>query len=214
MTGPIDQIATEWQGIAARHRCARPVAEAVLSELVRAYSQGQRHYHTLDHIAALLRLVETHGAAITDRDAVVLAILFHDAVHDPTRHDNEAASAALARERLNTLRFANEVISKVSRYILATQHGHAGDMSGDADLAILLDFDLSILAAPPDEYLAYARAIRREYSMFPDELYRTGRRRVLEGFITQEHIYRTEPLHGLWEARARANIANEIAQLT
>jgi predicted metal-dependent HD superfamily phosphohydrolase len=70
-----------------------------------------------------------------------------------------------------------------------------------------------VLATAPDRYRAYAQAIRHEYAVFPDELYRLGRRRVLEGFLARPQIYRIEWLRALWEAPARANLASEIAEL-
>ena len=48
----------------------------------------------------------------------------------------------------------------------------------------------------------------------PDELYRPGRRRVLESFLSRRHIYLTERLRALWEAPARANLSEEILRLT
>ena len=72
---------------------------------------------------------------------------------------------------------------------------------------MLLDLDLSVLAAAPDRYRAYAQAIRQEYAAVPDALYRPGRRRVLEGFLARPQIYRTERLRALWEASARANLS-------
>ncbi len=54
---------------------------------------------------------------------------------------------------------------------------------------------------------AYAQAIRQEYAAVPDELYRPGRRRVLEGFLARPQIYLTERLRALWEAPARANLS-------
>lgn len=196
-----------------RHGCAGPAAEAVLDEFVRAYGQSHRHYHTLDHIAALLRLLEEHGRGVGDHDGVALAIFFHDVVYDPARHDNEEASAALAGERLTGLGFPRELVAKVARHVSATVHGQGALSPDDADLALLLDLDLSILAAAPAAYQAYAQAIRREYAHVAEELYRPGRRRVLQAFLARKHIYRTEQLRALWEARARANIAGEIAEL-
>jgi len=203
-----------WDDLASRQGCAAPAATAVLEEVVLAYGQPHRHYHTLDHIAALLALLDEHGRGLLDRDAVMLAILFHDAVYDPARHDNEQASAAFAVERLAGLGFAHELTTKVSRYILATQHGQSAKVTDDADLALLLDLDLSILAAARAEYRAYTQAIRGEYASVPDELYRPGRRRVLEGFLAREQIYRTERLYALWEQPARVNLIGEIADLT
>jgi predicted metal-dependent HD superfamily phosphohydrolase len=85
--------------------------------------------------------------------------------------------------------------------------------AADTDLALLLDLDLSVLAATPDAYDAYAAAIRREYAHVPGRLYRPGRRRVLEKFIDGDQLYLTAALHAAWEASARVNPTREIASL-
>lgn len=205
-------LSETWRRLAAGQGVHAPSAEAVLDELIGAYLQPARQYHTLDHIAALLRQLEQHKAGVIDHDAVALAILFHDVVYDPRRQDNEAQSAAVARQRLTSLGFAAAGVDKVAAYIEATQHGGEVEIT-DPDLALLLDLDLSTLAAAPDAYRLYAGAIRREYHSVPDALYRSGRRQILDGFLARKRIYRTERLHALWEARARANISEEIAGL-
>src|SRR5215468_6790791 len=93
-------LSATWHELVQRRGSSGPQAELVLDELVAAYLEPARQYHTLEHIAQLLRLLEEHGQAVIDRDAVTLAIIFHDAVYDPRRNDNEQASAALARSRL------------------------------------------------------------------------------------------------------------------
>ena len=206
-------VSDAWRELVRRHGSDAVLAESTLEELVRAYAEPHRHYHTLDHIADLLLLLEKHGGA-SDADAVKLAILFHDAVYDPARQDNEAASANLAVKQLSALGFPRQLLGKVERYILATQHGAAPPQAmEDADLDMLLDLDLSVLAAASDRYGTYALAIRREYSAVPDTLYRPGRRRVLEDFLARPQIYRTARLRALWEASARANLSGEIAAL-
>ncbi len=206
-------VCDAWRELVRRHGSDAVLAESTLEELVRAYAEPHRHYHTLDHIADLLLLLEKHDGA-SDADAVKLAILFHDAVYDPARQDNEAASANLAVKQLSALGFPRQLLGKVERYILATQHGAAPPQAmEDADLDMLLDLDLSVLAAASDRYGTYALAIWREYSAVPDTLYRPGRRRVLEDFLARPHIYRTERLRALWEASARANLSGEIAAL-
>jgi predicted metal-dependent HD superfamily phosphohydrolase len=202
-----------WQDIALRRGWAEPATTAVREELVRAYGEPHRHYHTLDHIAELIDLFERHGQGIAERDTAMLAILFHDAVYDPRRNDNEEASAALAAGRLAALGVASGLVGEVSRYILATRHGQSAAPVAEAGLKLLLDLDLSILGAPPERYRAYAEAIRREYAFVPDALYRPGRRRVLEAFLARERIYRTDRLSALWAERARANLAAEMAEL-
>jgi predicted metal-dependent HD superfamily phosphohydrolase len=206
-------LSATWHELVQRRGSSGPQAQLVLDELVAAYLEPARQYHTLEHIAQLLRHLEEHGHGVIDRDAVVLAIIFHDAVYDPRRHDNEQESAALARARLTSLAFANPLIGKVARHIEATQHAPALVVA-DPDLALLLDLDLATLAAAPKEYGDYAKAIRREYAHLPDSIYQHGRRQVLASFLAQARIYRTEALHALWEERARANIMGEIAGLT
>jgi predicted metal-dependent HD superfamily phosphohydrolase len=209
----IELVQQCWNDVTQRNGCAGPAAAAALDELIRAYREPHRHYHTLDHISAVLVLLDRHADAGNNRDTLVAAILFHDAVYDPSRQDNEQASASLAAGRLTSLGFPDTLIARVVRCILATRHTEAASTVDDADDALLLDLDLSILAAPASAYRSYALAVRREYAHVPDALYRPGRQRVLQGFLEREHIYRTGRLRSLWEAPARANLAAEIAEL-
>jgi predicted metal-dependent HD superfamily phosphohydrolase len=206
-------VEQRWRELAGRRGCAGPAAQRVFEELAAAYGEPHRAYHTLEHIATLLRLLDAHGDGAVDRDSLVLAILFHDAIYDPARADNEAKSADLAAARLAALGFGEETIARVRRHILATRHGAGIDAGADADAALLLDLDLSVLAAPPAAYRAYAQAIRREFAVYADDVYRPGRRRVLQGFLARERIYLTERLFALWEGPARVNLAAEVAEL-
>ena len=97
---------------------------------------------------------------------------------------------------------------EVERLILATRHGASpADADSDPDLALLLDLDLSILGADRATYATYAEAIRREYAIVPDAIYRPGRRRVLTEFLARPRIYATPvDLHDLWETAARTNL--------
>ena len=210
---PEELVAATWRGLAQRQGASAAAAETLLEDVIRAYREPARHYHTLAHIAVLLRQLEGHTAELANPDLVMLAIIFHDVVYDPRRQDNEQQSAAMAHRRLTALGFAPNLIQRVADYIEATQHGRELDTQ-DPDLALLLDLDLSTLAAAPDAYRLYASAIRREYGHVPDALYRLGRRQVLKGFLARKHIYRTRRLAELWETRARVNINAEIAELT
>lgn len=209
----LDHVQRCWNGLVLHRSCDPLSAAAVLEDTARAYGEPHRHYHTLDHIAALLELLGRHGDNVVDRDTLTLAILFHDVVYDPTRQDNEEASAAWADARLTDLGFPEDQRAKVARNILATRHDGHRDATDGADVALLLDLDLSVLAAPPGDYRAYAEAVRREYAFVSDVLYRPGRRRVLEGFLQRERIYLTDRLRAAWERPARANLAAEIARL-
>jgi predicted metal-dependent HD superfamily phosphohydrolase len=209
-----DAVRAAWNTLTAWRGCAGPAANSVLDGLEAAYGEQHRAYHTLEHIAMLLRLLDEHDETVVDREAVVLAILFHDAIYDPARRDNEEASAELARVRLTAVGIPEATIDRVAHLIVATQHGSAATAaSNDTDLDLLLDLDLSILAAGPEDYRAYAQAIRQEFALYPDEVYRPGRRRVLEYFLSCERIYRVQKLRDIWEAPARANIVRELAKL-
>jgi predicted metal-dependent HD superfamily phosphohydrolase len=208
------RLRTRWSALARRIGIAHGAGAALLDELIEAYSETGRHYHNLDHIDALIELLDRHGDSVRNRDALELAIFFHDAVYLPTRPDNEAASAALAREHLTQLGVGEDLVGEVERLILATRHGTSvPDAGSDPDLALLLDLDLSILGSERSTYAAYAEAIRREYAIVPEAIYRPGRRRVLAEFLARPRIYATPHLHDLWETPARSNLAWESATL-
>lgn len=184
----------------------------LLADLAMRYAEPHRHYHTLDHIGALLALLAQHRPLAHDTHAIAAAICFHDAVYDTHRQDNEARSAELARTELARLGWHEPATDKVVALVLATQHHDAA--LADADAQLFLDFDLSILAADPALYDAYAAAVRREYAWVPERAYAQGRSAVLQGFLAREHIFRTPALHALWDAPARANLARELSALS
>lgn len=180
--------------------------------LIAAYSGADRHYHDIAHIAAMLRLLETHAPSHPNRVAIDWAILYHDVVYDPRRRDNEAASAAVMADDLAAMGVDAGLAQRVRELILATLHGEVAGTIDDAT-ALVVDLDLAVLASAPADYDAYAAAIRREYAHVPEALYREGRARVLQGFIDKPAIYRTDTLRARWEVSARANLAREIGIL-
>ena len=141
---------------------------------------------------------------------VGFAIWFHDAIYAPLAGDNEEASAELARARLRLMALDARLIDRVATFILATKRHEL--LEASPELEIFLDLDLSILASPKDVYDEYARAVRREYRPVPEALYRHGRRKVLRGFLARPRLYYS-PLADRFEARARENIARELARL-
>ena len=80
--------------------------------------------------------------------------------------------------------------------------------------ALFLDADLSVLAWDPESYLNdYAWAIWKEYEFYGREKYLEGRSAVLTKMLTKDNLYYHPEIQGKLEARARANIANEISLL-
>jgi predicted metal-dependent HD superfamily phosphohydrolase len=185
----------------------------VTPELRAAYAQPHRRYHTAAHIAdCLAKLARVEGLTATERRTLEYALWWHDAVYDPTRGDNEAASAALARHDLPRHGVDAAEVDEVARLILLTA-GHAV-AAGDRLGALMVSIDLSILGEPPAIYDAYAAAIRDEYAHVPADAFRAGRRHVLQGFLAAPGIFPDPAFATRYEAPARANLAREIAALS
>lgn len=87
---------------------------------------------------------------------VELSSWFHDAVYNALRFDNEAKSAdwALAFLQATSLEPARQ--ARVADLICRTQDHTQPQPSGDADLLLFLDADLSILGASTAAYWNYA----------------------------------------------------------
>jgi predicted metal-dependent HD superfamily phosphohydrolase len=175
-----------------------------------AYADPARHYHNTRHIADCLREFQPVRALCERPLAVAAALLFHDYVYAPTRHDNEERSADEAAMALAALRWPPLTIDAVRSMILATRHAHPPD---SADAAIVVDIDLAILGKPADEFDAYERAIRQEYAHVPAAEFRTGRAAVLRNFLARPRIYATDHFAARYEMRARQNLGQSIASL-
>jgi predicted metal-dependent HD superfamily phosphohydrolase len=104
-----------------------------------------------------------------------------------------------------------DTVTLVQQLIRATQITQTPP--NDMDFYILLDADLAILAAVPEVYDQYARAIRQEYAFVPEGAYRNGRIQILQSFLDRDHIYRTATMYQRCQQAARQNIEREILSL-
>jgi len=203
---------TRWVDLVGHDSATRDHGEALL----RRWAEPHRHYHDLTHLAAVLanvdHLVLAEPGTATDADAVRLAAFFHDAVYDPMRPDNEAASATLAGEVLTEIGVPERRIRETVRLVVLTAT-HEVD-ADDGDGAVLCDADLAVLAGDPDAYAAYAVAVREEYGHVPDALFREGRARILVGLLEHDHLFRTSTGRSKWEAAARHNVETELLLLS
>ncbi|TGQ72862.1 hypothetical protein EN829_010365 [Mesorhizobium sp. M00.F.Ca.ET.186.01.1.1] len=191
------------------------IDDALKNELSALYRAGERHYHGLAHIEAMLALAEDYRGALGDPEAVEAAIWFHDAIYDSRAKDNEARSAALASEKLGGRIDAGR-LGRIHAMILATATHQLPDFTNDGfirDAALFLDMDLSILGAAPDAFDAYERAVRLEYGWVEEAMWRAGRGAVLNGFLTRPHIFHTEEFRLRLEPQARLNLARSLEAL-
>ena len=188
------------------------IPQEVLNDLKARYGEPQRFYHTWDHIEALLRGLATVEDRLSRPEAVLHAILFHDAVYDPMRSDNEAESARLLEDTILP-NLADVDREAAVRMTLATaKHRIDPSVTSDeqADTALFLDLDLSILGSRPDVFDRYEEQVRAEYGMVPDELFLVGRRQILTALA--ETLYLSDWGRENYEARARDNISRSLAK--
>lgn len=177
-----------------------------------AYAEPHRRYHTRRHIEQCLALLdEVPDLMDSERQVLTYAIWWHDAVYDPLAKDNEARSAGMARRDLRDFDVSIHAREEVARLILLTA-GHEVEEE-DRLGEILVSIDLAILGAEPEAYDTYARAVREEYAHVPDQAWKLGRPAVLKKFLEAKVIYPDPDLRQRFEARARANLTREIAEL-
>ena len=178
----------------------QPAPAGLLEDLMRRYSEPQRHYHTLQHLRECLALFDAVRDVAQRPADVALALWFHDAVYDVHAHDNEAASARLAVVSLS----GTDQSMHVADLVLATRHD-AAPVPGDA--ALVVDIDLAILGAAPARFREYEQQIRAEYAHVPDEVYLARRAAVMRGFALRSPVFSTPAIRARYESAARRNLA-------
>lgn len=207
----LDSFQKSWARALEAYRVAPADAYPVFDLLVAAYSAPERHYHNLEHLGDMFRIVGRLSAQVEDPTALHLAVWFHDAVYDSRGKDNEKRSGELAVDLLGPIGVPASAIDRIVQLIWAT--AHTGDAPATRDTAALLDADLAILGAAEDRYARYAAEVRKEYAWVPDAQYRAGRAAVLHRFLHAPRIYHTQLVYEEGEARARANLARELEGL-
>jgi predicted metal-dependent HD superfamily phosphohydrolase len=203
-------LAEAWLRTAARLGARGDVA-GTGANLLGRYAEAGRHYHDLTHLDEVLRNVDELADAARAPDAVRLAAWFHDAVYDPSAHDNEERSARLAEHLLAGLRIDDDVVTEVARLVRLTADHEAAD--DDPDGAVLCDADLAILAADETRYADYVAGVREEYAHVPDDDFARGRAAVLRSLMAQPSLFRTPTARASWETAARANVTAELTRL-
>lgn len=200
-----DLMQRGWVGLLRPFGVEPAAAYPPFDRLVAAHTEPHRHYHTLEHVGEVLRVVGRLGGG----PAVLLAAWFHDAVYDPKADDNEARSAELADRELTALGLPTDVVGQVGDLVRSTAHFSAESYHGP-DFDVLHDADLAILAAAEARYRRYAADVRKEYAWVSDSDYRAGRTKVLESFLARERIFRTPVMVEEGDEAARRNLRAEV----
>ena len=205
----MNDLEAAWSNAWRDLQLAAPIDDT-LASLLAHWAQAHRRYHTLQHLRECLALFDAHRALAEHPGEVALAVWFHDAVYDTSRHDNEAASADWATRVLACAGAAAEVVERVRALVMATRHSQG---PSTPDERLLVDIDLAILGAAPARFAEYERQIRDEYGFVPEALFREKRGEILRGFLERPALFATPALSDRFEAAARANLAQAIAAL-
>lgn len=187
-------------------------ARAAFDELLGRHREAHRRYHTVHHVAWVVRHVNelARQEGVGDLDTVIVAAFFHDAVYDPSERDNEEQSARLAERVLDDLGWPAARREAVGRLVRATERHDPGN---DPDERVLVDADLAVLGAEPGPYGDYVTGVRSEYGHVDDDGWRRGRAAVLRELLDRGPLYATATGRDRWEARARANLTAELATI-
>ncbi len=181
------------------------------SLLVKQYSEPGRFYHNINHIKMCLDEFENVSHLSDHPDIIEFAIWYHDIIYDVSGSDNEEQSARVAIDIFQNNSIKPAMINSLRELILATKHNAAPD---SIDQKIIIDIDLSILGQDKHIFNEYDRAIRKEYSHVPVEVYNDARCKILKTFLDRTTIYSLPYFIDKYEIQARNNLKNAIISLT
>jgi predicted metal-dependent HD superfamily phosphohydrolase len=202
-----EKVYLYWDKALANWKQISTSSNSYFKSVISNYKDADRHYHSINHIGSMLDQLSLFSLSKDDEAILILAIIFHDAIYNPIGKNNEVKSAELATQTIQEIGLPTKIIMEVSRLILLTEKhdSEKGDELGN----IMLDLDLSIFSTSSALYKAYTKSIRNEYFMYPDFIYRSGRKKVVKSFLQREYIFKTNEF-SKWEKTARKNLKNEV----
>ncbi len=183
--------------------------QQIWQKIFNAHNLPARSYHNLSHLYSITEILDQNESGDLDRTILYWTTFFHDYIYKVVRKDNERQSAAFAEKILTPFLPDNQVA--VIRTIIESTARHEPLLDTKEQYAFL-DADLAVLAAAPDLYDQYVQAIRQEYRIYPDLLYRPGRKKVLQHFLERPVIYYSSAFQPR-EGQARANLQRELEGL-
>lgn len=153
------------------------ISAAGVERLQWAWLEPHRHYHTEKHLAFLIGKIEHSPAMGTDRDKLLLTAFFHDAVYDPTAHDNEEKSVAMLREISQ-----HAVVEEVAEMIMDTKtHQPRTALSRQ-----FVEWDMAVVTESGfAQLLAWEHGVFQEFRFVDYSIYKAGRLALLDGWAKQ-----------------------------
>ena len=181
-------------------------APEVQADLRRRLCAPDRRFHNLYHVCDCLHRMDEVAGLLSDRDAVEVALWFHDAVYVPGDAGNERHSADLF---LSRSKGANPVFRRrVCGLILATRH--FGEPRSN-DRRFIEDIDLAGFGASWDEFMREGDSLREEFAAQTDRQYYAGQVCFLARLKQRPSFFATDYFRERYEAQAQSNLDRLLA---
>ncbi|MCC6194899.1 MAG: hypothetical protein IT518_10575 [Burkholderiales bacterium] len=200
------RFATVWRRCVASP--PSPPAGEVYAGLRDRLNAPGRYFHNLRHIDECLARFDEVAPLLVDRDAVELALWFHDAVYEPGNRDNERASAQLFLDlsagALPRFRW------RVCTLILTTRRVRTPRSN---DCKFIDDIDLAGFGLPWKEFMRNGESLRREFAHQNDAEYYRGLSAFLHSLHRRPRFFRTDHFAHRLEKRAAANLHRALDEI-
>ncbi|MEE6288689.1 hypothetical protein V2J52_13595 [Georgenia sp. MJ173] len=196
----------------------REEIQRVGRRLLERWQEPGRSFHNVRHLMDVLARVEELAEETHRPEAVRLAAWYHGAVFNASAlvayarrgGEDEAASAALARQELATLGVPTATTDRVHDLIVNLKRHDADEQ--DVDALALCDADLGTLAVEPQRYAGYRKAVRAEYAHIPERDYVESRIAIITKLLARRRLF-VSPFSLAWEEPARENLTAELSHL-
>lgn len=184
----------------------------IITDLYYGPDQGHRKYHTYEH-AFRVATFATDYVKDTELEnhiwSLWVAGIWHDAVYEIGRTDNEEMSA----QALLVLHPNMPIEADMVRRTTVADHlSDSITFENDAPQAILLDADLISLSDPYDTFIKNQILILEENGLEPTPTNLRKSAEFLQKFLSKKSIYRAPKVVLEYEDSARENISKFINQ--
>jgi predicted metal-dependent HD superfamily phosphohydrolase len=187
----------------------------LVNRALEKYSESHRFYHNVPHPIEMFETAREMGQALTP--AQKLAVLFHDWDYTPgaPQGDNERASAQtllrLTQEDPRLRAYAPHA-EEAAQIILDTINHKKASLPSSA---LVLDLDLSRLAAAWPTYQQHTESLRQEMRTVnvADAAFNAGVSGFYRGMLERDLIFHTPEGQARFEAAARQNMTRSLAAL-
>lgn len=148
-------------------------------EVINAYNEQHRYYHTMEHIQTVLK--DLNNAGLLKHDELFLTAIFHDIVYHPKSRSNEEDSAEFFMKEAAGSSLTAEQKEHIKQLILDTKT-HIPTVKFSEEF---IKADLAIFNASFDKLLNYEKQIFKEFQSVDFLEYKPKRIEVLRKYNQQ-----------------------------